>query len=431
MKRFGVVVVTALAVLLGAAPGASAAPYTADKAVKVNVMGEWAHPDDDTSIIGPCGVWHQRYDVRCGIIMVTRGEGGGNATGTEIGPELGLRRENEDRVAHYRSGTIDIFNIDSVDFFYNQSAPLTQFFWGSETLRRITRIIRMTQPDIYIGFGPGLNNHGNHQQAGRYIWEGVKAAADPTMFPDQLTGPNALSTWQVKKVFSGGSTTGTGGTTTAADCTTGFLPAATNMDTVAGVWTGYDSPYNWPAGNVQGRPAGTPKIWAQVASEGGSAYPTQSRVMNKGTSNPGCSRFGMTDSVRALPAQRQRGRHGQRQRGQGRRDPLRRGQARPGRIAARHAAVPLVLALLQHAGDAVHGHGQPEGRRRRAGGRQRGADAARELDRRRGLQAGRRDHRRHVEHRPVHGHPAGHRRGRHDVQDRRPLHRGLCDRLHG
>ena len=223
--------------------------------------------------------------------MVTRGEGGGNATGTEIGPELGLRRENEDRVAHYRSGTIDIFNIDSVDFFYNQSAPLTQFFWGNETLRRITRIIRMTQPDVYIGFTPSLNaGHGNHQQAGRYIWEGVKAAADPNMFPEQLTGPNALSTWQVKKVFSGGSTTGTGGTTTAADCTTGFLPAATNIDTVAGVWTGYDSPYLWPPGNVQGRPAGTPKIWAQVASEGGRAYPTQSRVMTQGTSRPRAAR---------------------------------------------------------------------------------------------------------------------------------------------
>ena len=296
-RRLGVVLLSAAAIVIGGAPAASAAPYTADAAVKINVMGEWAHPDDDTSIIGPCGVWHDRYDVRCGIIMVTRGEGGGNATGTEIGPALGLRRENEDRVAHYRSGTIDIFNLDSVDFFYNQSAPLTQFFWGNETLRRVTRIIRMTQPDIYIGFTPSLNaGHGNHQQAGRYIWEGVKAAADPTMFPEQLTGPNALSTWQVKKVFSGGSTAGTGGTTTAPDCTTGFLPNATNMDTVAGVWTGYDSPYEWPAGNVQGRPAGTPKIWAQVASEGSSAYPTQSRVMNKGTSNPGCSRFGMTDS---------------------------------------------------------------------------------------------------------------------------------------
>jgi hypothetical protein len=36
-------------------------------------------------------------------------------------------------------------------------------------------------------------------------------AADPAMFPGQLTGPDALSTWQVKKVFSGGSTAGTGG----------------------------------------------------------------------------------------------------------------------------------------------------------------------------------------------------------------------------
>src|SRR3954469_21378432 len=265
VKRFGVALATVAAVALAAAPGAKAASYTADKAVKINVMGEWAHPDDDTSIIGPCGVWHQEFNVRCGIIMVTRGEGGGNATGTEGGPALGLRRENEDRVAHYRSGTIDTCNIDSVDFFYNQSAPLTQYFWGNETLRRITRIIRMTQPDVYIGFSPTQAvGHGNHQQAGRYIWEGLKAAAAPTMFPEQLTGPNALSTWQVRKVFSGGSTVGLGGTTTAADCATALTPGTPtttpptiNLDNVAGVWTGYDSPYLWPPGNLQGRPAGT------------------------------------------------------------------------------------------------------------------------------------------------------------------------------
>ena len=300
MKRFGVVLATTAVVVLGLVGSASAASptYTADDAVKIDVMGEWAHPDDDTSIIGPCGVWHDRYGIKCGIVMVTRGEGGGNAVGTEIGPALGLRRENEDRVAHYRSGTVDIFNLDRVDFFYNTSAPLTQFFWGQdETLRRVTRIIRMTQPEVYIGFTPSLAaGHGNHQQAGRYIWEGVKAAADPNMFPEQLRGPHALSTWQVRKVFSGGSTTGTGGSTTTPDCTTGFIPAATNLSAVAGVWTGYDSPYDWPAGNVQGQPAGTPKSWAQVAAEGSRAYPTQSRVMFQALQAPGCSRFGMTDS---------------------------------------------------------------------------------------------------------------------------------------
>ena len=338
MRRLGVVMAT-LAGVLGAASTAQAAEYTAGKGTKINVMGEWAHPDDDTSIIGPCGVWNQRYGVKCGIIMVTRGEGGGNATGTEIGPALGLRRENEDRVAHYRSGTIDLFNVDAVDFFYNTSAPLSQFFWGDQTLRRITRIIRMTQPDIYIGFTPSLNaGHGNHQMAGRYIWEGVKAAADPNMFPEQLTGPDALSTWQVKKIFSGGNsggnTAGTGGTTTAPHCTTGFVPAATNMDTVTGVWTGYDSPYLWPPGNVQGRPAGTPKIWAQVHSEGAAAYPTQSRAMYKAVANPGCSRFGMADSYVPFQPNVERRRHDQPARGPRRRDPLRRDRS-PTRAACR------------------------------------------------------------------------------------------------
>jgi len=300
VKRLLGIVAAISAVLATAAPAVAAPPsgYTADDAVKLDVLGEWAHPDDDTSIIGPCGVWHAKYGTRCGIIMVTRGEGGGNAVGTEIGPALGLRRENEDRIAHYRSGTVDIFNLDRVDFFYNTTAPLTQHFWGeTETLRRVTRIIRMTQPEIYIGFTPSLAaGHGNHQQAGRYIWEGVKAAADPTMFPEQLTGPHALSTWQVKKVFSGGATTGTGGTTAAADCTTGFVPAATNLSAVAGVWTGYESPYKWPVGNLQGQAPGTAKTWAQVAMEGSRAYPTQSRVMFQGLQAPGCSRFGMTDS---------------------------------------------------------------------------------------------------------------------------------------
>ncbi|MEV4260902.1 PIG-L family deacetylase [Kribbella sp. NPDC049584] len=296
MKRLVGFLVLVLLAVLPVPAVATARPYVADRQTKIDVMGEWAHPDDDTSIIGPCGVWHQLYGVKCGVIQVTRGEGGGNAAGNELGPDLGLRRENEDRVAHYRSGTVDIFNLDRIDFFYNQSAPLTQYFWDEqETLRRVTRVIRETQPEIYIGFTPTLAaGHGNHQQAGRLIWEGVLAAADPNMFPEQLTGPHALSTWQVKKVFSGGSTTGTGGTTTAANCTTGFTP--TGVDTVAGVWTGYNSPYTWPAGNSQAQTAGTPKIWQQVADEGRAAYPTQSRVMYKGVSVPACPRFGMTES---------------------------------------------------------------------------------------------------------------------------------------
>ena len=312
-------------------------------------MGEWAHPDDDVSIIGPCGVWHERYGVRCGIIQVTRGEGGGNAVGTELGPALGLRRENEDRVAHFRSGTVDIFFLDRVDFFYNTSAPLSQFFWGEdETLRRITRIIRTTQPEIYIGFTPSLAaGHGHHQQAGRYIWEGVKAAADPTMFPEQLRGTHALQHLAGQEgLLRRHARTGTGGTTTAPDCTTGFVPSD-NTNTVAGVWTGYDSPYDWPAGNVQGKPAGTPKSWAQVARRARGAYPTQSRLMFMGDQAPGCSRFGKTDAF--VPFQ-PNARAGGRAR---RRDPVRRHRSRI-RAGCRSArsSTWTSLGLLQRAGRA-------------------------------------------------------------------------------
>ncbi|MGH3502103.1 MAG: NEW3 domain-containing protein, partial [Nocardioidaceae bacterium] len=186
---------------------------------------------------------------------------------------------------------------DRVDFFYNQSAPLTNYFWHHDlTLRRVTRVIRTTQPEVFIGWTPTLHaGHGNHQEAGRLIWEGVQAASDPSMFPDQLRGPHSLSTWQVKKIFSGyPPPQGTGGSTTQPNCTTGFKPS--NLDTVAGVWTGYDSPYTWPAGNTSGIAAGTPKIWQQVAAEGRSAYPTQSRVMYQDVAEPACPRFVMTDS---------------------------------------------------------------------------------------------------------------------------------------
>ena len=115
-------------------------------------------------------------------------------------------------MAHYRSGTLDIFYVDRIDFFYDQSAPLTNEIWDhKETLSRVTRIIRTAQPDVYVGWTPTLAaGHGDHQVAGRLIWEGMKAAADPHMFPGQLRGPHPLSTWQVKKVFSGGSTQSTG-----------------------------------------------------------------------------------------------------------------------------------------------------------------------------------------------------------------------------
>lgn len=264
---------------------------------KVDVMGIWAHPDDDAGFTTPCGVWHDRYDVTCGVIMLTRGEGGSNSVGDEAGPDLGLRRENEDRASHYRSGTVDIFNIDAVDFFYNTSAALTEEVWGSERIQRqVVHVIRQTQPEILTGFSPAPAGHGNHQYAGRVIWEAAALAADPNAYPEQLTGPDAVEPWQVKMITSGASTAGTGGIM-APECNTGFVPAANNPFTVVGTWTGYDSPYVWLEGNLQGQEPGTPMTWAQVGREGNRGHPTQARTKLTGIYDPSCQRYGIAESI--------------------------------------------------------------------------------------------------------------------------------------
>ncbi len=266
---------------------------------KVDVMGLWAHPDDDAGFITPCGVWHDRYDVDCGIIMLTRGEGGSNSVGDEAGPDLGLRRENEDRASNYRSGTVDIYNIDAVDFYYNTSAPLTEEVWGSDRVQRqVVHVIRQTQPEILVGWPPYMAvGHGNHQYAGRVVWEAAAMAADPTMFPEQLTGPDAVDVWQVKTIANSWfGRQGTGGQL-APDCNTGFIPAADNPFTVVGTWTGYDSPYTWVEGNIQGQPAGSPKTWAQVGREGYMAHATQARTKFAGLRDGACERYDIMQST--------------------------------------------------------------------------------------------------------------------------------------
>ena len=75
-----------------------------------------------------------------GMENVTRGEGGGNAVGTEEGPALGLIREREERDAVGKAGIEHIYNLDKVDFYYTVSAPLTEETWGyDDTLARVVR----------------------------------------------------------------------------------------------------------------------------------------------------------------------------------------------------------------------------------------------------------------------------------------------------
>ncbi len=179
--------------------GASTRPPATD----LDVLFVSAHPDDEAFILSSFGQWKEYDGLEGGFVTVTRGEGGGNAIGTEEGSALGLIREREEREAIGWALSDDIFYQDKVDFYYNFSAPLTEGVWGREnTLGRVVRIVRATRPEVIITMPmvPTPGNHGHHQYAG---WNGVEAfyaAADPQRFPRQIT-KEGLAPWRASKVF--------------------------------------------------------------------------------------------------------------------------------------------------------------------------------------------------------------------------------------
>ena len=333
MKRFGMVLAAvagdARSAWPAAAAGRTAATRRAD-AVKIDVMGEWAHPDDDTSIIGPCGVWHSalRRQVRRHHGHPRRGRrqrrrhrdrAGARAAARERGPRralpLGHRRHLQPRPRRLLLQP-------------ERAADAVLLGRARRRCAGSRAVIRTTQPEIYIGFTPTLDaGHGNHQQAGPLHLGGRARGRRPDAVPRAAARARTRSAPGRSRRSSPAARP----PAPAARRPRRTAPPASPrpaLDTVAGVWTGYDSPYKWPAGQPPGpaRP-GTPKSWAQVAHEGRAAYPTQSRMMFKGTAAPGCSRFGMTRVVRPVPAERQP--DGSPTRGRPRRrDPLRRDRSR-------------------------------------------------------------------------------------------------------
>ncbi|WP_435149829.1 sugar-binding protein [Micromonospora aurantiaca (nom. illeg.)] len=211
-----------------------------DKPVDLDIMFIGAHPDDEAGQLGMLGYWNEYHGMKAGVITTTRGEGGGNATGLEEGPELGILREAEERKAVAWAGVEHIYNLDALDFWYTASAPLTEEVWGhQETLSRIVRVLRTTKPEVILTMNPSATqgNHGNHQKAAMLAVEAFYAAADPKAFPEQIK-KEGLKPWRVSRIFQTGGSGTTGANGPA--CETTFTPAeASNV--IFGTWQGYES----------------------------------------------------------------------------------------------------------------------------------------------------------------------------------------------
>lgn len=178
------------------------------KMQKLQVLGSVlyivAHPDDEnTRLIA----WLANgKKVRAGNLSLTRGDGGQNLIGPELGDALGIIRTQELMEARRIDGG-DQFFTRAVDFGYSKSADESFEKWGKqEVLSDVVRVIRMFRPDIIItrfSHIPG-GTHGHHTASAILAHEAFDLAGDPKAFPEQLE--EGLEVWQPRRLFHNGST---------------------------------------------------------------------------------------------------------------------------------------------------------------------------------------------------------------------------------
>lgn len=182
---------------------------------KLNTVGSVlyvaAHPDDENTRL--LGYLANQRKLRTGYLSLTRGDGGQNLIGKELGELLGLIRTQELLAARRTDGTEQFFTRAN-DFGYSKNPEETIGIWdGDSILADVVWVIRNFKPDVIICRFPtdGRGGHGHHTASAILAEEAFDAAADPNRFPEQL---KHVQVWQAKRLFWNSYNFGSTNTTT-------------------------------------------------------------------------------------------------------------------------------------------------------------------------------------------------------------------------
>jgi len=165
-----------------------------------SVMMIVAHPDDEDGAL--LTYLSRGLGARCTLLTLTRGEGGQNAMSAETYDALGLIRTNELLKASEYYGAKQLWGTE-IDFGFSKTQEEAFARWGHDrVLYDAVLAVRRERPQIIVStFVGGITDgHGHHQVSGEIAQEVFKAAADPTVFPEQLK--EGLQPWQPLAVYS-------------------------------------------------------------------------------------------------------------------------------------------------------------------------------------------------------------------------------------
>ncbi|CAN5899971.1 PIG-L family deacetylase [soil metagenome] len=160
-----------------------------------------AHPDDeDTNLI----TWLARgRGVETAYLSLTRGDGGQNLIGNELGEALGVIRAEELLAARRIDGGRQFFT-RAYDFGFSKSAEETFRHWPRDSiLEDVVTVVRAFRPHVIVSVFSGTprDGHGQHQAAGILAREAYDLAGDTVRFPRAATG--GLGPWTPLKFYRG------------------------------------------------------------------------------------------------------------------------------------------------------------------------------------------------------------------------------------
>jgi LmbE family N-acetylglucosaminyl deacetylase len=165
--------------------------------VATRILYVTAHPDDERASV--LTYLSRGLGDTVALCSTTRGEGGQNAIGPELGPALEILRTDELYRATQEYG-VQLFFTRAPDFGFSKSAQETLGIWHGIAKEDVVRVIRTFRPNIIINQWGGVHTgHGQHQATGIIVPQAVQAADDPASYSDQLK--EGLRPWHVDRVL--------------------------------------------------------------------------------------------------------------------------------------------------------------------------------------------------------------------------------------
>ena len=170
---------------------------------KLNFLGSAlyvaAHPDDENTRL----IAYLANEVKANTtyLSLTRGDGGQNLIGTELKELLGVLRTQELLMARSVDGGQQTFTRAN-DFGYSKNPEEAFSKWDKEKVREdVIWAIRKYRPDVIVNRFNHMTTrrtHGHHTGSAKLSVEVFDQAADPSVFPSQLSH---VDTWQPSRLF--------------------------------------------------------------------------------------------------------------------------------------------------------------------------------------------------------------------------------------